>query len=55
MSEAGKFLFIAANVWWMCAQYFVIAYCGYMLRANRCMYMAHVVFMSVVVIVWGLW
>ena len=28
MSEAGKYLFRAANVWWMCAQYFVIASCG---------------------------
>ena len=26
--EAGKYLFRAANVWWMCAQYFVIASCG---------------------------
>ena len=32
----------------MCA---VFCYCGYMPRDNRCMYMAHVVFMSVVVIV----
>ena len=24
-SEAGKSLFRAANVWWRCAQYFVIA------------------------------
>ena len=24
-------------------------------RDNRCMYMAHVCFMSVVMIVWGLW
>ena len=24
-------------------------------RDNRCMYMAHVCFMAVVVIVWGLW
>ena len=24
-SEAGKYLFRAANVWWRCAQYFVIA------------------------------
>ena len=24
-SEAGKYLFRAANVWWMCAQYFDIA------------------------------
>ena len=23
MSEAGKYLFRAANVWWRCAQYFV--------------------------------
>ena len=23
MSEAGKYLFRPANVWWMCAQYFV--------------------------------
>ena len=28
MSEAGKSLFRAANVWWRCAQYFVIASCG---------------------------
>ena len=27
-SEAGKCLFRAANVWWRCAQYFVIAFCG---------------------------
>ena len=27
-SEAGKYLFRAANVWWRCAQYFVIAFCG---------------------------
>ena len=27
-SEAGKSLFRAANVWWGCAQYFVIASCG---------------------------
>ena len=27
-SEAGKCLFIDANVWWRCAQYFVIASCG---------------------------
>ena len=26
--EAGKYLFRAANVWWRCAQYFVIAYYG---------------------------
>ena len=27
-SEAGKYLFRASNVWWRCAQYFVIASCG---------------------------
>ena len=27
-SEAGMYLVRAANVWWRCAQYFVIAYCG---------------------------
>ena len=27
-SETGKYLFRAANVWWRCAQYFVIASCG---------------------------
>ena len=27
-SEAGKYLFRAASVWWWCAQYFVIASCG---------------------------
>ena len=39
--------------WWRCAQYFVIASCGLMPRDNRCMSMAHVCFMSVVVTVWG--
>ena len=28
LSEAGKSLFRAANVWRRCAQYFVIASCG---------------------------
>ena len=27
-SEAGKYLFRAASVWWRYAQYFVIASCG---------------------------
>ena len=27
-SEAGKYLFRAANVWWKCAHYFVIASCS---------------------------
>ena len=27
-SEARKYLFRAANVWWWCAQYFVTASCG---------------------------
>ena len=27
-SEAGKYLFRAASVWWRCALYFVIASCG---------------------------
>ena len=27
-SEAGKYLFRADNVWWSCAQYFVIASFG---------------------------
>ena len=35
------------EVWY----YFVITSCGYMHRDNRCMYMAHVCFMSVVVTV----
>ena len=49
-SEAGKHLSRAANVFWRCAQYFVITSCGYMHRYNRCMYMVHVC-MSVVVVV----
>ena len=52
-SEVGKYLFKAANVWWRCTQCFVIASSGYMPRYNRCVYMAHVCFMSVVVTVWG--
>ena len=43
-SEAWKYLFRAANVWWRCAQYFIIASCGLMPRDNRCMYMANVCF-----------
>ena len=27
-SDAGKYLFRAANAWWRCALYFVIASCG---------------------------
>ena len=43
-SDAGKYLFRTANVWWRCAQYFVIDSCGKIPRDNRCMYMAHVCF-----------
>ena len=43
-SEAERYLFRAANVWWRCAQYFVIASCGWMPRDNRCVYMAHICF-----------
>ena len=43
-SEAWRYLFIADNVRWRCAHYFVIASCGLMHRDNRCMYMAHVCF-----------
>ena len=32
---------------------FCFTSCGQMPRDNRCMYMAHVCFMSVVVTVWG--
>ena len=39
-----KYVFRAANVWWSCAQYFVIASYGLMPRYNRCMCMAHVCF-----------
>ena len=53
-SEAGKYLIRAANVWWRCAQHFVIASSGQMPRDNICMYTVYVfLFMSVVVIVWG--
>ena len=57
MSEAGKYLFRAANVWWRCAQYFVIASCDSLVA--RCIETIDVciwlmfVFMSVVVTVWG--
>ena len=27
-SEAGKYLFGAANMWWRCVQHFVIVTCG---------------------------
>ena len=48
-----KYIFRDANVWWSCVQYLVIAFCGYMPRNNRCMCMAHICFMFVVVTVWG--
>ena len=35
-SEAGKYLFRAANMWRRCAQSFVIVSCGKMPRDNRC-------------------
>ena len=28
-NEAGKYLFRAGNVWWRCAQYYVITPCGF--------------------------
>ena len=43
-SEEGRYLFRVAYVWWRCAQYFVIASCGYIHIDNICMYMAHVGF-----------
>ena len=52
-SEAGKYLFRAANVWWRCAQYFVIASCGWMHSIETidvCIWRMFV-FMSVVVTV----
>ena len=39
--ETGKYLFRAANAWWRCMQYFVIASCGNITRDNICVYMAH--------------
>ena len=27
-TEAGKYIFRAANVWWRCADYFIIASCS---------------------------
>ena len=36
-------------MWWRCGHYFVIASCGYMPIANRCMYMAHVCCVAAVV------
>ena len=44
MSDARKYLFRAVNVWWRCAQYYIIASCGYMPRDNRCMYMVQACF-----------
>ena len=43
-SEAGRYHFRAANVWWRCAQYFVIVSCDWIPRNNRYMYMAYVSF-----------
>ena len=47
-NEAVKYLFRVANVWWRCVQYFVIVSYSKMHRDNRCLYMVHVCFMSVV-------
>ena len=50
-SEAGKYLFSAANVWWSCAQYFVMHLVA---RETIAVCIWHLfVFMSVVVIVLG--
>ena len=51
-SEVGKYFFRVANMWWMCAQYFVIKFVA------RCLETIYVCiwymfgFMSVVVTVW---
>ena len=55
MSVAGKYLFRTANVWWMCAQYFVIASCGKCLETIDVCIWRMFVFRSVVVIVKGVW
>ena len=53
-SEVGKYLFRAANMWWMLANYVCIASRGQVPRDNRFMYMAHVYFgLSIVVAVRG--
>ena len=54
-SEAGKYLFRAASVWWRCAQYFVIALVARCLETIDVCIWRMFVFMSVVVTVWGLW
>ena len=54
-SEVGKYLVRAANVWWRCAQYFVIASCVLYIFKTIDVCIWHMfVFMFLVVIVWGL-
>ena len=53
MSEAGKYLFRAANMWWRCAQYlYFVARC--LETLDVCIWRMFI-FMSVVVILWSLW
>ena len=46
---------MGVDEWWRCAQYFCIAYSGWIPRDNRCLYIYVCIFMFVVVNVWGLW
>ena len=53
MSEAGKYLFRAANVWRRCAQYFLLHLVDRCIETIDVCIWCKFVFMSVVVIVWG--
>ena len=51
----GKSHFRAANVWWRCAQYFVIVFWLDTYRPIDVCIWRIFLFMSVVVTVWGMW
>ena len=50
---AGEVLFSAADLPWVCEQYFVIVSYSEVLRDDTCVYVAHVCFMFAVVTVQG--
>ena len=52
-SEAGKYLFRAANVWWRCAQYFLLLLVARCLETIDVCIWRMFVFMSIVLTVWG--
>ena len=54
-SDAGKCLFGAANVWWMCVQHFLLPLVARCLKTIVVCIWCMFVFMSFVILCGGLW